>query len=81
MEDRPRKSCNEVRILVNFEKLNDVEDDLLPLRFPSFYRRMNEFTAINASLGNTQVPEKSSHNPRRSPNRGDERLTTTTKPL
>jgi len=28
---------------------------------------MNEFTAINASLENTRVPEKS-YNPKRSPN-------------
>jgi len=75
------RSDNEARILVNFEKLSDVENDLLSPRSLPFCRWMNEFTAINASLENTQVPEKSPHNPKRSPSRGDERLTVAIKSL
>jgi len=48
---------------VNFEKFSVVEDDLFSPKSPLFYRWMNEFATTNASLGNTQVPEKSVHDP------------------
>ena len=75
------RSCNKVRIFVNFEKISEVEDDLLFPRSPPFYWQMDEYTTINVSLENTQVPEKSSHSLKRLPNRGDDRLTVAIKPL
>jgi len=42
---------------------------------------MNEFMSTKVSLRNALAPEKSSHNPKRSLNGGDEKLTVATKPL